>query len=591
LSPLSEIEVPKTQRTERAKANRWKVFCGAVVAAVVLCVAVDAVFDRNFSKNISDGVAYLDIADAVGRGRLAALSNPYWSPGYPVALQIGLALLRPSPARELAALYVIDGALAMLALSCLVYFVKGLPIVDRDGHFGLTRPMLLAVAFSLFLIAVQRDAPPQLMTPDLLLAACLWLGGGAFLRIAHGQWILDYVILAFALALAYFTKAVALSLVVVAGAVLPFTGPYRRKAIRGVLTYFFVVFAMISPYVAGLSKSKGRFTLGESGSLNYAWIVDGADGPNRWHLQNDSPHGHAQLALAHPARRLLRSPDVYEFGSPVDGSFPIFNDPSYWDDGLRPVFYMKGQLWHIAMNLYHTASWLARRGEFVIALLFLLCLQVYSRTPGRFRETLPVFVWFASLWGLYLLVDVEDRYVFAVLTSIFLLAVASLRLPDFPHMRQAVTVCTIILVSGAVIRSLDVAGEKVFYGIRQMFIGPVKMKAVGPYQNPYWEVAQKLTGTLGLHANDSVACMELGCDNTYWARLAGLRVTADISREAEYWAASRADRARAMAALAGAGVKAVVARHLGTGAESEGWTPLSDPNETPAQELYARLTQ
>ena len=227
----------------------------------------------------------------------------------------------------------------------------------------------------------------------------------------------------------------------------------------------------------------------------------------------------------------------------------------------------------------------------MIGLLFLLCFQTRSRISARVREILPVLLWLAALWGLYLLVDVEDRYVFAVLTSILLLAAASLRLPDSPHLRRALTICTVILVCGAVIRSMDAAGEKVFYGIRQMFIGPVKMKAVGPYQNPYWEAAQTLTSTLGLHPNDSVACMHLGCDNTYWARLAGLRVTAEISRETDYWASSPADRTRGMAVLAGAGVKAVVTRHLGAGAQSEGWIPLSDPNETPAQELYARLTK
>jgi hypothetical protein len=451
--------------------------------------------------------------------------------------------------------------------------------------------MLLSLACVLFLVAVQREVGPEIMTPDLLLAAFLWLGGGAFLRIAHRQRIYDYAILALALALAYFTKAVALALVPAAGALLPFTGVQRNRALRGLLVYVAIAAALIYPYIAKLSASKGRFTLGASGSLNYSWIVDGADGPDRWHLQNGSQHGHARLALVHPARRLLRSPEVFEYASPVGGSFPIFDDPSYWDDGLKPTFYLKGQLWHIAMNVYHTLSWLAKRGEFVIALLFLFWLQYRSGTPARLREILPVLLWFAGLWGLYVLVDVEDRYVFGVLTGILLLAAASLRLPDSRNLRRAVAICLVILVSGVVIRSFDVAGEKVFFGIRQMSVGRFKTKAVGPYDNPYWEVAQALTRRLGLRANDSVACIDLGCDDTYWARLAGLRITADISTEADYWDSTPADRTRAMAALAGAGVKAIVARHLGAGAESEGWIPLSDPNEMPAQGLYARLTK
>jgi hypothetical protein len=106
---------------------------------------------------------------------------------------------------------------------------------------------------------------------------------------------------------------------------------------------------------------------------------------------------------------------------------------------------------------------------------------------------------------------------------------------------------------------------------------PFQDESRWPYDNPYWEAAQALTRKLGLHANDSIACNDLGCDDTYWARLAGLRVTADISTEADYGEATPADRARAMPVLAGVGVKAIVARHLGAGAESEGWMPLSDP--------------
>ncbi len=573
---------------------RWTAICCALIAAVVACLAVDAVFDRNFSKNINEGVAYLDMAYGLAAGHPGALLNSYWSPGYPVVLSIGLTLLHPSPARELAAIYAIDAAIGVLAFCCLIYFVTGLPTPsDRAGMVGLTRPMLLAVASALFLVAVQADAPVYLMTPDLLLAAFLWLAGGAFLRVAQRQRIDHYVILALALALAYFTKAAALVLVIAAAAILPFTGASRKRAIRGGLVYVGVAALLIAPYVAKLSSAKGRFTFGDSGSLNYAWIVDGADGPNRWHMENDSPHGHARMQLSHPARRLLTSPGVYEYASPIQGTFPTFDDPSYWDEGLKPAFYLKGEIWHLAMNGYHTLSWFGRRGEFVVALLVLLVVQRHFRASGVFRETLPVLLWFASLWGVYLLVDVEDRYVFAVLTAVLLLAAAGVRLPASGTVRRMLAICTVLVACGAGIRSLDAAGHKVFYGIRPLFVGSinVRMNAVGPYQNPYWEAAQILTGKLGLHANDSVACMQLGCDNSYWARLAGLRITADISSETDYWTHSPEERAKAMAVLSEDGVKALVTRHLGAGAESEGWVPLYDPHETPAEELYARLTK
>ncbi len=587
-----ETKLKESRESSGIQARHWMLMCGFLMAAIVLYLGVDAVFDRNFRKNITDGVAYLDISHALASGHPEALLNPYWSPGYPVTLAAGLAILHPSPARELAAVYLIHWAIGILALLGLVYFVSGLPVPAQTGRtFGLTRPMLLALGCALFLVALQADVPIYLMTPDVLLAALLWLAGGTFLRIARGQRIYHYALLAVALSLAYFTKAVALSLALAALPILPFAGPDRRRAARGLLVYVATAAILISPYVAKLSAAKGHFTLGESGGLNYAWIVDGSDGPNRWHMQNDSPAGHARLHLVHPARRLWKSPDVYEFATPVQGTFPIFDDPSYWDDGLKPAFYWKGQLWHIAMNAYHTVSWFQRRGEFVVALLLLFLAQRHFRMRARLREVFPVLLWFASLWGVYLLVDVEDRYVFAILTAVLLLAAAAIRLPDSGNLQKVVAACTIILACGAVIRSIDTAGGKFYTGIKSMYIGPVKAKAVGPYDNPYWEVAQTLTNKLGLRPNDQVACMHLGCDNTYWAPLAGLRVTADVSRDVNYWESSPADRAQAMSVLAAAGIKAVVTENLGAGAESEGWVALSDPREIPGQGLYARLTK
>src|SRR5262249_16599256 len=115
--------------------------------------------------------------------------------------------------------------------------------------------------------------------------------------------------------------------------------------------------------------------------------------------------------------------------------------------------------------------------------------------------------------------------------------------------------------------------------------------AIGPFGNPYWDVAKMLNHRLGLKPNDQVACMQTGCDLTYWASLAGVRVVADISRENDYWAAPPADPAKAMSLLAQSGVKAVITRYLGAGSESEKWIPLSNPHENPEQALFAKLTR
>jgi hypothetical protein len=582
IDSATAAERRETERIRRRRDAWWRGLCGCLIAAILLYLAMDAVFDRTFNLNIGDGVSYLDIATRIAKGDPTAFQNAYWSPGYPVALFAGLSILRPSPAMELAAVYWINWAIGLLALACLIYFITGVPLTAKgSGRLGLTRPMLAALGLALFLIAAQADAPVYQLTPDLLLAAWLWLAGGAFLRIAHRQRLRDYALLGIALALAYFTKVVALSMTAGALAILPFTGTRRTRALLGTALTMVLVALPIAPYVAGLSKYKGRFTFGDSGSLNYAWVVDNS---SRLEVANDSYPGHARLNLIHPARRLLKWPETWEFGSsPIRGSFPIWNDPSYWDEGTKPVFYLKGELWHIAMNTYHTINWLGRRAEIVIALLLAFLAQRRARVPARLRGILPVLLWFAALWALYMAVDVEDRYVFSALTAVLILGAAMVRMPDTAAMRKLVAAGLLIVVCGAAARGLGAVGMKAFRGVKATYIGPEKTKAVGPYDNPYWQVAQSLTGRVGLRAHDSVACLELGCDSPFWARLAGVRVTADIPRPG-YWEAAPADRAKAMAALSAAGVKAIVARHLGPGAEAEHWIPLG-------ADYYARLTK
>ncbi len=587
---VREIQAP---RSERIAERGWSTIARALMAAVVVYLGQDALFNREFLKNISDGVGYLDISHAVANGRFQALLNAYWSPGYPVALTLGLGLMRPSPARELAAVYAIHAVIGLFALCCLLYFVWGLPEASvRPGRFGLTRPMLAAAACGLLLISLQSDMPVYMLTPDLLLAGLLWLGGGLFLRIARSQRMYHYGLLAVALALGYFTKAVALSLALAAPAILPFTGADRRRARCGTLLYIAVAAVVISPYVAKLSAAKGRFTFGESGSLNYAWIVDGADGPNRWHLQDDSDHGQARMKLTHPAPRVMTSPDVYLYPGPVQGSFPVFDDPSYWDDGLKPAFYLKGQAWHIAMNLFHTVEWLGKRAWFSVALLLMLVVQLRCGTKARLRGVLPVLFWYACMWGLYLLVDVESRYIFGVGTAMLLLVAATVRLPDTEMLRKAVSACLLIVVLGAGVQGLNAAAGQVYAGLRQVYVGKFReTRAIGPFGNPYWEIARTLNERLGLKPNDQVACMQTGCDLTYWASLAGVRIVADVSREDDYWAMPSENRAKAMSLLAQSGVKAIVTRHLGPGAESEGWIALNDPHEKPEQGLFARVVR
>ena len=273
---LTQPETGESHPARKAPHSRWTYLCGALVVTILYCLTADAIFDRNFVRNIADGVSYLDITDAVARGHMSALLNAYWSPGYPLVLFAGLKLLNPSPPHQLAAIYAINAGIAVFALLCLTYFMGGLPEAEPEStRFGLDRRMLFAVALALFLLAVATDVPVYQITPDLLLGAWLWVSAGAFLRIAREQRMAHYVILALALSIAYFTKAVAFPLAVVALILLPFAGGDRKKALRGSLIALTLVGALAVPYIAKLSASKGRFTSGipERSIMHGSWTT------------------------------------------------------------------------------------------------------------------------------------------------------------------------------------------------------------------------------------------------------------------------------------------------------------------------------
>ena len=189
-----------------------------------------------------------------------------------------------------------------------------------------------------------------------------------------------------------------------------------------------------------------------------------------------------------------------------------------------------------------------------------------------------MLLWSLALWGLYLIVDVEDRYVFAALTALLLLTASAVRLPSPGTWRPIVSACVLVLVCGVALRSLETASDKVYRAVKE--------KTFGPYSDPYWQVAQTLKSRLNLQSGDSLACLEHACESPYWARLAGLRIVADIPREAEYWGADNDSRNKALGVLAATGVKALIGTDPRDGAEAEGWIPLG--RIPPDRDLYAK---
>jgi hypothetical protein len=111
--------------------------------------------------------------------------------------------------------------------------------------------------------------------------------------------------------------------------------PFRRT-LAGVAIAATLWLFVTGPFVAALSVTRGRLTIGDSGALNYAWLVN----PTRRFVPDEHWQGASEGngTAIHPTRRIWTKPDVFEFAGPIRGTYPPWTDPSYWYEGLTLHF-------------------------------------------------------------------------------------------------------------------------------------------------------------------------------------------------------------------------------------------------------------
>jgi len=92
---------------------------------------------------------------------------------------------------------------------------------------------------------------------------------------------------------------------------------------------FAIFAAIVGLYIWALSEAKGRFTWGDSAWLNVAIHVNGVPYVN-W---QGGPESSGQPI--HPTRQLSMRPPIFEFATPIPGTYPPWYDPAYWNEGVR----------------------------------------------------------------------------------------------------------------------------------------------------------------------------------------------------------------------------------------------------------------
>jgi len=561
---VAETECPTDADRMRATDETERRYRGMTALLLCLAVLLGALqaWDARHAMN-PDGVSYLDMADAYLRGDWHMAVNAHWSPLYSWLLGLAMLVLKPSPYWQFASAHLVNFAVYLWALGCFHFLLAGLMRHVRrhaeDGTVGLPQWAWLVLGYCLFAWSSLTLITVKAVTPDLCVAGFAYLITGLLLRIRTGSagWG-TFVGLGAALGLGYLAKAVLFPLAFIFLAVGFFAVGNLRKAVPRLLAAFVVFLAVGSPFIIALSKAKGRPTFGESGKLAYAWFVNGVvEGTTPiLYWQDRCPEAGTPR---HPARRIFDDPAAYEFGNPIGGTYPMWYDPGYWYEGVESRFDLRGHAKCLmASARTYSDIFFSHQFPLIVGVLVLYLMGARGwRCVRDLAASWPVLVPALAALGMYSLVYVEGRYVGGFVALFWLSVLSGVRLPDSDASRRVAS-----RVSAAV--AIVAAGYVGMLGAKSVWhLARDWGKWRDGSDHLHWQIADDLHRS-GIRRGDKVASIGWTF-SAYWARLAGVRIVAEIPLEGagRFWEASDSVQAEAIKALTDTGAKVIVAQKVG----------------------------
>jgi len=324
-------------------------------------------------------------------------------------------------------------------------------------------------------------------------------------------------------------------------------------AISGTVLALLVFLAIAGPWITAISHAKGRWTFGDSGKIAYAEYVDGAALTTHWQGQ---PPGTG--TPKHPTRQILADPPMYEFAQPIPGSYPPWYDASYWYDGIRPHFALRGQLWVLfrALNAYF--KMFSKTGVlYIVGLALFLAL----RRGARWQSISPA-MWLAffpsiAALGLYALVLVEFRYVSPFALMLLLWLIYRIEIPRVTNSRFLRCLRLAALVAPAVAIAWPILRDT--------------RTIIRNAPDEQWQVASALPA-MGVPSGTPLATIGSGLD-AYWAHLAGDRIIAEIPTkdQEQFVAADPARKQSILQKFTNAGAQAVLTKNPAVAKSTPGW--------------------
>jgi hypothetical protein len=535
----------------------------------------------SYSMN-EDGTNYLDIGDALMRGDWQAAINPIWSPVYPWILGLVMHFLNPPMQWEFPVVHLVNFAIYLIALVCFDFFwrqvmrCKELNTAGTSGTRYVTLPKWAwwALGYLLFITSALHLIGIWSVTPDMLMAAFVYLAAGLILRIRLGnaRWR-TFILLGFVLGLGYLTKTVMFPLSIVVLGISLFSVGNVRRAVPRVLVAALIFLLISVPFVAALSVLKGEFTFGDVGKLTYARYLNGVPYP---HWQGDPP---GNGVPEHPSRKIFDRPPIYEFGTPVGGTYPVSYNPAYWYEGVLVRFDLERQLDYLSFSaLFYFDLFFRQQAGLLFGVLLLYLMSRWRPFPiTEIISRWGLVILALAAFGSYGLVNVLGRYVAVFVVLFWAGLLTNVRLHDSRTSRRL----ALLLSAAMVVFMLVNVAIFNLEGIRSLVgWGNPHQSIVSQAKPPSWpgEVAEELH-RLGVQPGDKVAIIGYGF-GSFWARLARVQIVAEMLgwQADDFWLGDSALQAQVLQAFANTGAKAVVAENVPNYASLTNWHRVGNSN-------------
>lgn len=502
-------------------------FVGPVLAAILTYTT------RYFING--DALSYIEIGEALRHGNVWGLANLTYSPAYPVLLGAAQLVFNTTPLNELQVLRVMNFVSFLLAMGSCELFMRFLrreaKSLSSQNEVLLPAPIINLLCYSMFLLAALVWVKVRLLNPDMIIVALMLTCASAVLWIRENPLFYRYVALGVCCGVGYLVKSFFFVYSGVFFLLAALCAGSIRKTISHTVLAVLIMLLVGAPLIASLSYKLGRFTTGELGKLAYAVFIAGEGTPVR-----------PRVIDPDTKTILYRHDDM--------GTRPSGFDICYWAEGRVPRLDLKVHSKIVAENVLDVF----RQLPFIFLVIVWYVAQIYCSSYS-FRSAHPPSFYLILLFiclsgtGFYCMVHLETRYLAGPLFLGFAALVMSVRCRASSNWKAMVPsiafLCVLwlhVLHAGfdQTMRSLQSTQQKPSYKEATLELHTVKDYLLAH----------------GLKQGDETAI--LGGPPVYWARFAGLRITAEIEAPERFFAIGEKERRDLMERLQKEGIRAIV---------------------------------